>query len=191
MGFRLCRHATDSALALNAMALLSVHCLDTSQNTAYSSKSIADWRRIIHEGHKPDTSEGSTIWNFFLSLAFRLGYTISLLERDLRTANSNNSNNTNPPTTPLSEPINAFETTYTSLQLDNNNNNATEPTPSELALIRTKIIDEISANETMLAPGREHHYVDGDGNAHTVLVRDHNWDWASLRAQGHSERRQF
>lgn len=120
---------------------------------------------------------------------------MSLLEQDLRAGNSNNKNNTILPTPPLHESITAFETTYTSLQLDNNsnnnNNNAAEPTPSELTLIRTKIIDEISANETMLAPGREHHYVDGDGNAHTVLVRDHNWDWASLRARGQSERRQF
>lgn len=43
----------------------------------------------------------------------------------------------------------------------------------------------------MLAPGREHGYIDDDGKAQTVLVRDHNWDWASLRARGQSERRRI
>ncbi|KAH6853593.1 hypothetical protein B0I37DRAFT_440720 [Chaetomium sp. MPI-CAGE-AT-0009] len=43
---------------------------------------LADWNRIISGGEAPDISEGSKIWNFFMSLAFRLGYTIALLEQD-------------------------------------------------------------------------------------------------------------
>ncbi|KAL2136612.1 hypothetical protein VTI74DRAFT_2641 [Chaetomium olivicolor] len=59
------------------------------------------------------------------------------------------------------------------------------PTPpaEKLDIIRTKIIDEISANETMLAPGRKHTYFDRNGQPHTLLIRDHNWDWASLAAR--------
>ncbi|KAJ4297028.1 hypothetical protein N0V88_003944 [Collariella sp. IMI 366227] len=66
-----------------------------------------------------------------------------------------------------------------------------EPTRQELAAIRAQIIDEVSANETMLAPGRHHTYFDRKGQLHTVLLHDHNWDWASLAARGQTQRRQF
>ncbi len=43
----------------------------------------------------------------------------------------------------------------------------------------------------MLAPGRARVYYDAAGAAHTVLERDHNWDWASLPARNHTRRHQF
>ncbi|KAH6853592.1 hypothetical protein B0I37DRAFT_10484 [Chaetomium sp. MPI-CAGE-AT-0009] len=50
----------------------------------------------------------------------------------------------------------------------------------------------------MLAPGRAQHYFDAAGTRHTILVRDHNWDWAGIPAAGaggksgvKSKRRQF
>ncbi|KAK3311802.1 hypothetical protein B0H66DRAFT_539106 [Apodospora peruviana] len=54
-----------------------------------------------------------------------------------------------------------------------------------LALIRTKIIDEISENKTMLALGREHRFYDYcDGREKVTLVRDMNWDWAATSTRG-------
>src|SRR5690606_23620805 len=49
---------------------------------SFSRGDVADWGHVILDGHVPDTGEGSAIWNFFLALAFRLGYTISILEAE-------------------------------------------------------------------------------------------------------------
>lgn len=38
----------------------------------------------------------------------------------------------------------------------------------------------------MLAPGRAQHYFDASGTPQTVLVRDHNWDWAAVPRVGES-----
>jgi hypothetical protein len=146
---------------------------------------VSDWRSVIEEGRTPDINEGGRIWKFFLSLAFRLGYTISQLEQQALT----------PPRAPrpsrqnLHVAIGEWEHERSILEGTANS----EPTAEELAGIRTAIIDEASANHTMLAPGRARLYLDAAGaTAHTVLERDHNWDWAALPAQPHrAERRQF
>ncbi len=151
---------------------------------SYSLGYFSDWERIIQGGGEPDIREGSDIWNFFLSLAFRLRYTISMLEweKASRTRGSRH-----PPTQKhVRKAINKWEEACADLQVAN-----PEPTSEELDLIRTKIIDELFANSTMLAPGRLEKYFDGDGNPQAVLVRDHNWDWASLAARGQTKRRQF
>ena len=151
---------------------------------SYSFGYFSEWDRVIQADQKPDIGEGSDIWNFFLSLAFRLRYTISMLERETAgktrvTRHPSTQNN-------VRKAISSWEEACADLQVTN-----LEPTSEELDIIRTNIIDELSANKTMLAPGRSHNYSDGDGNPQTVLVRDHNWDWASLAARGQVKRRQF
>lgn len=133
---------------------------------------VADWSSVIQQGHKPDTSEGSNIGNFFLSLAFRLGYTIWELHGYYSHG---------PPRarqkdfTRLLSSITKWERTCDRLQRKAN----PEPSREELAVIRSQVIAEASANETMLAPARTRRFFDAEGNAHTTLVRDHNWDWAA------------
>lgn len=156
---------------------------DSRDRPSYFMGYISSWRHVIQGRQKPDISEGSRIWNFFLSLALRLGHTIFTLERERA---KRASDSVHPAVPDLRGAINRWQRASARLQTAN-----PEPTPEELAIIRTKIIDEVSANETMLAPGREHRYFDGDGNPQTILVRDHNWDWASLVVRGQPKRRQF
>ncbi|AEO70230.1 uncharacterized protein THITE_2081511 [Thermothielavioides terrestris NRRL 8126] len=133
---------------------------------------IADWSSIVPAGHKPDVSESSAIGNFFRSLAFRLGYTIFALEQ----AHSSQTSPIQPvPTQHLRSSISKWAHACATMEGAD-----AEPSREELALIRSHIIAEASANETMLAPGRVHHFFDAEGNPQTTLVRDHNWDWASL-----------
>ncbi|KAK4157733.1 hypothetical protein C8A00DRAFT_39882 [Chaetomidium leptoderma] len=159
---------------------------DTRERPSYYFGYLSDWRRIIQDGHKPDISEGSAIWNFFLSLAFRLGYTIAMLEQEQE------QQPIPPPQAAvhnLRDSINKWKRACTTTT---NPEEEPEPTRAELALIRTNIIDELGTNKTMLAPGRTHHYLDSAGHPQTTLIRDHNWDWAAAaRQQPPQRRKQF
>ncbi len=159
--------------------------IEDRNRPSYSLGYFSDWDRIIQGGQKPDIKEGSAIWNFFVSLAFRLRYTIAVLERE-NASRTRGSTRSSPIQKHVRKTINIWEEACADLQAAN-----PEPTPEELDLIRTNIIDELSANKTMLAPGRLQKYFDGDGNPQAVLVRDHSWDWASLAARGQAKRRQF
>ncbi|KAK3300215.1 uncharacterized protein B0H64DRAFT_448322 [Chaetomium fimeti] len=159
---------------------------------------VADWDRIISGGEAPDISEGSTIWNFFMSLAFRLGYTISILERDRQTQQAVPARQLrdsirawtrtcarleHPPTPTTPGETTTGETTTTAPTeppLTPTTMSTPEPTARELSLLRTHLINELHANASMLAPGREQHYFDATGARQTILVRDHNWDWAAI-----------
>jgi hypothetical protein len=207
---------------------------DNRQRPSYHLGYIADWDTVINQGEQPDISEGSTIWNFFLALAFRLGYTISKLEQDRqhhppqpipaqnlrdsirawsrtcarleRTAASTSPTTTTAPrtttpgitpgTTTIPGTITATTTTTTTTPRTTTSTTttltppATEPTPHELSLIRTQLIDELHLNKTMLAPGRVQHYFDASGTPQTVLVRDHNWDWAAVPKVGEESQSQ-
>lgn len=134
---------------------------------------IADWSTVVSLG-TPDVSRGSNIWNFFASLGFRLGYTIYKIEQ----AHAKRSE----PLAPLSSvhltaAIGNWEDTYLPQAKE-------YPTGAALAGIRTAVIDELSENNAMLAPVREHVYFDRNDKAQTALVWDHNWDWASPAARG-------
>ncbi|KAK3907036.1 hypothetical protein C8A05DRAFT_40215 [Staphylotrichum tortipilum] len=155
---------------------------DTRERPSYHLGYVSDWRSVIQDGRTPDISEGSPIWNFFLSLAFRLGYTIYQLKLQERSA----ARAPRPSRQNLRTAIGEWEHASSLFEAA-----TPEPTEEELAAIRTAIIDEASANETMLAPGRARRYFDAAGNRHTVLERDHHWDWASLPAQNRTRRRQF
>ncbi|KAK3310232.1 uncharacterized protein B0T15DRAFT_498383 [Chaetomium strumarium] len=161
---------------------------DTRERPSYALGYVADWSSILGDDGRapPDVDEGSAIWNFFASLGFRLGYTISMLEQEQQEA-----------ATPvryrhLREAKQRWEDACAAQVQD-----TAEPTPSELALIRSNIISELSANETMLFPARERPYFDGQGRRQTTRVRDHNWDWAKIktkakkRRQGQQQRRQY
>ena len=132
---------------------------------------VSDWGAIIVGGTEPDISPGSAIHNFFSSLAFRLGHTIAMLERD-KTSRALHIQPT--PVQYLRESINKWKRACTTAEGAD-----PEPTAAELVAIRTNIIDELAANNTMLAPGRVHTYFDRNGDPQTALVRDHNWDWAA------------
>ncbi|KAK4136570.1 hypothetical protein BT67DRAFT_416732 [Trichocladium antarcticum] len=153
---------------------------------------IADWAAVVAQGAEPDVSDGSAISNFFSALAFRLGYTIAALEQR-RTNRSRHAHPT--PAHHFDESITKWTHACTTAEGQD-----AEPTADELRLIRTSIIDELAANKTMLGPGRTHTYFDRNGEPQTVLVRDHNWDWAAkpkptstatATATPHSRRRQF
>ncbi|KAK4039852.1 hypothetical protein C8A01DRAFT_46748 [Parachaetomium inaequale] len=149
---------------------------DSRERPSYYLGYISDWGSIIREGEEPDINPGSTIWNFFLSLAFRLGYTIAMLEQEQAASRTQQQP---VPTRHLRNSINKWARASARLQTTDR-----EPTAGELALLRTRLIDELHENKIMLAPGRKHHYLDRNGTRHTALVRDHNWDWASLAVRG-------
>ncbi|KAK4129434.1 hypothetical protein N657DRAFT_652829 [Parathielavia appendiculata] len=150
----------------------------------YLEKHITDFERVI-QVHQPDISEGSAIWKFFVSLAFRLGYTISALEQAQAEEPAASQTAT---TRGLRDAITKWKQACANLQ----GTSSPEPTPQELATIRTRIIDELSANEPMLHPARTQHSLSrASGTPQTTLVRDHNWDWAALPVRGQSKRRQY
>jgi hypothetical protein len=185
---------------------------DNRHRPSYHFGYIADWDAVINQGEQPDISEGSTIWNFFLALAFRLGYTISMLEQDRhqhppqpipaqnlrdsirawsrtcarleRTAATTSPTATITPGTTTPGTTATTTTTPRTTTTTTAPTAATEPTPRELAELRTQLIDELHLNKTMLAPGRVQHYFDASGTPQTVLVRDHNWDWAAVPKVG-------
>ncbi|KAL2261370.1 hypothetical protein VTK26DRAFT_4284 [Humicola hyalothermophila] len=144
---------------------------------------VADWGSVIEGGAVPDVGEGSEIWNFFMALALRLGYTIRRLSRELGRRGRQ------PRATPaqhLRESFQKWEQTCARLE----GADTSTPSPAALRELRARIIAEVSANEPMLAPAREHRYISDDGGAQrTALVRDHSWDWASPRVTG--RQRQF
>jgi hypothetical protein len=149
---------------------------DSRERPNYYLGYISNWSSIIRDGVEPDINPGSTIWNFFLSLAFRLGYTIATLEQ----ATSPTQQLQPVPTRHLRDSINKWARASSRLQSTDDR----DPTTAELALLRTRLIEELHEYKTMLAPGRKHHYLGRNGMRHTALVRDHNWDWASLAARG-------
>ncbi|KAH6650918.1 hypothetical protein F5144DRAFT_638270 [Chaetomium tenue] len=163
----------------------------------YGPDSIADWDTVINEGEEANINEGSDIWEFFQALAFRLGYTISMLEQDRRqhppqpipathlcdsirawSRTCARLERTTPPS-PTAAPATISPTTAASTAAT-----TSQPTPDELDFIRTQLINELHLNQTMLAPGRAQHYLDASGTHQTILVRDHNWDWAAITAAG-------
>ncbi|GAB1310269.1 hypothetical protein MFIFM68171_00479 [Madurella fahalii] len=140
---------------------------------------VADWSAVVSLG-TPDISRGSNIWNFFASLGFRLGYTIHKIEQT--------SAKRTKPFAPLSNvylkaAIRNWEDTYLPQAKQ-------YPTDTALTKIRTTIINELSENNVMLAPVREHVYLDRNDEARTALVWDHNWDWASPAARGQAQDRE-
>jgi hypothetical protein len=127
---------------------------------------IADWKKVVRDGKQPDIGEGSAIWNFFMSLAFRLGYTISQLSQDLEEQTLQIQ-----PKQHLRDAIANWKQTTARLQGDDH----AEPTPEELAHIRTALLTELAENKTMLFPARKHHFYDQQGNPQTITTWDHNW----------------
>ncbi|KAK4105706.1 hypothetical protein N658DRAFT_463272 [Parathielavia hyrcaniae] len=149
-------------------------------------KHITDFGTVI-QGRlgQPDVGEGSPVWNFFASLAFRLGYTISALEQTPADEPA-------PSPTAAARRLRDALTKWKQACADLQGTASPEPTAQELASIRTKIIDELSANEPMLHPARAaHHHSISSSSGTAALVRDHNWDWAALPVRGQSARRQY
>ena len=157
---------------------------------------VSPWKHVV-KGTKPDVSEGSAIWNFFMALAFRLGYTTYMLELERAERESG----IGPmPALSLQESVWKWEEECAALEGDGKMPNllalvkrietsAGKPTDriteqQALLLVRGKIIDEVSANETMLAPSREYHYLNAADEPCVALVRDHSWDWAMESVRG-------
>jgi hypothetical protein len=158
---------------------------DTAARKRAQYGDITDWFTAIH-GRRSDVSEGSPIWNFFASLAFRLGYTISALEQAQADHPAQSETTA---ARSLRDPITKWKSACARLQGDRS---APEPIQQELATIRTKMIDELSANKPMLFPARKHHFRPRlGGPPQAALVRDHNWDWASLGVRNQPQRRQY
>ncbi|KAK0734243.1 hypothetical protein B0T26DRAFT_61883 [Lasiosphaeria miniovina] len=173
---------------------------------------ISEWEPIVTGGRRPDVDQNSAIWNFFASLAYRLGYTISKLEQDM----ADQASTVQPtPTVFLRESIDKWERECFALEQTGQLHHVRElvfradpgasaknakehpqdgamSTDDALSIVRDHVIDEISANETMLAPGREQHGVDRKtGKTRVTLVRDYNWDWAAVPLAKGRKPRQF
>jgi len=147
---------------------------------------VSDWgsvvRNRLHAG--PQTR------NFFRALAFRLGYTICMLDRLEQRLSAPSQGPTHTAHLNLAlmqwnsecgaEAANRLSTLARGIDP-----NAPTGGAELLAWVRQKIIDETSANETMLAPGRERIYTrTSDKKRCVALVRDHDWDWASEKVRG-------
>lgn len=166
---------------------------DTRERPGYLGY-VADWRQVIEagEGGEPDVGEGSAVWNFFASLGFRLGHTMHALEQE----QALHARHPQPaPPQYLRESISKWQQAVALLEGDDvdDDEGAAAPTAEALRDIRARIVAELSANETMLAPGRVRHYLDRNGEPRTALVRDFNWDWAGAAVRGGEgqRRRQF
>jgi hypothetical protein len=127
---------------------------------------IAEWKKVVRDGKQPDIEEGSAIWNFFMSLAFRLGYTISQLSQDLEEQTLKTQSKQH-----LRNAIANWKQTTARLQGDDH----AEPNSEELAHIRTALLTELAENKTMLFPARKQHFFDQHGNPQTTTTWDHNW----------------
>ncbi|KAK4444059.1 hypothetical protein QBC34DRAFT_335695 [Podospora aff. communis PSN243] len=123
---------------------------------------------------------------FFKALAYRLGYTLYMLNWQKRDTVSQPL----PPATKLETTISEWKNEIKKLEQDlvarlkEVDPQVQVDEKSPVAWVRGKIIDEISANDTMLAPGREKEFMDPFGSTRQILVRDHNWEWASIAARG-------
>jgi hypothetical protein len=178
----------------------------------YSPAYIHPWEDIIQHG-APDVGPGSQIWNFFVTLGYRLGRSISVLTKEWNAAmasalssssasslysrhSSSRRHGRGRPSSPVAgvdvrteyllTSLDAFNKTLASLPGED-----AEPTREELDHARTAIIEELAENKTMLAPARRAIVYDRNGAPVEVLVRDMHWDWASLKARGETKRRQY
>lgn len=176
--------------------------------------SILPWSAIIGPSNpsRPSPSTPSDpVRNFFLSLALRLGHTIHLLSIPPRTPL------TPTPTADFIASCNHYRTVsraQTAIdrlpslaalvrRLDVSGSDYPLPAPTggdpapapllperaALLTIRTRIIDEISANENMLHPARQRLFLprggaDDDTPVKILLERDLSWDFAAKVVRG-------
>ncbi|KAL2271055.1 hypothetical protein VTJ83DRAFT_426 [Remersonia thermophila] len=147
----------------------------------YGPAFIAPWSRIAKHG-APPTARGSNIWNFFVSIAFRLGLAYaSVLKEEASGASPLAAS----PARRLRASLDEFRAALAALPGEN-----PELAAEELASARAAILRELAANDSMPAPARRAKaYRAETGEAVDVLVRDVHWDWASPRARGDAERR--
>ncbi|KAK0631776.1 hypothetical protein B0T14DRAFT_415933 [Immersiella caudata] len=130
--------------------------------------------------HYPRAS--ASVVAFFKALGYRLGYTIYLLDW----ARKESGPSRRPHASTLEKDIRNWGGSFSSdvkagliERLKKIDPNANIDADTVIPWVREKIIDEISANDTMLAPGREKSFRGSDGKERKVFVRDHNWEWAS------------
>lgn len=160
------------------------------------SEHISEWKDVIRKENPTSIDPSSDVWNFFTALGYRLGYTIRGVERSLEREAGRTQHVS---TQGLSEAIGKWEEVCAGLErdeivslpelvkrIDVNNTDYTDGMTEQeaLPLIRAKIIEEINENKPMLAPGREHRYIDGNEKEQVAMVRDINWDWASEDVRG-------
>ncbi|KAK0657571.1 hypothetical protein B0T16DRAFT_63407 [Cercophora newfieldiana] len=148
-----------------------------------SFEAIQDWDYVIGN----EIHANAQVHNFFKALALRLGYTIWVLKQALKSSPPF----LQPRASELVKSIDKWKKTCTPegkgdlIKLVKSiDSQANVDKNNVLPWLREKIINEINANDTMLAPGRERHFTGGDGLNYVVLVRDHNWEWASERVRG-------
>ncbi|KAL1842526.1 hypothetical protein VTJ49DRAFT_5002 [Mycothermus thermophilus] len=155
--------------------------LENRDRPYFNPAFITPWPSIAKHG-APPIDRGSKIWNFFVSIAFRLGLAYSSILKETTSPTS-----APLPTHYLVTSLNEFRKTLSTLPGEN-----PELTPEELTSARTAIIHELATNDTMLAPARRAKAYHAETGEHVdILVRDVHWDWASLRARGETKRRQY
>ncbi|KAK0617870.1 hypothetical protein B0T17DRAFT_580313 [Bombardia bombarda] len=153
---------------------------------AFSQKYVASWPDVISTVKGRGLKTGKTIdksapvWHFFIALGFRLGTTILKLERALAGFERERHQRQWPiemERRRMQRSLDKWREECDTLEDAYN-----VPTLPELALalIRTKVIEEVSENKTMLYPCRKRvYYSQKEYKEKTVVVRDYSWDWAS------------
>ncbi|KAK3355350.1 hypothetical protein B0H65DRAFT_417475 [Neurospora tetraspora] len=173
---------------------------------------ISTWQQILCPGIDrsqeilPDTQGSSPVWNFFMALGFRLGYTIYMLNQER--AEQGRFKPQPVPAEYLTESLTTFEAEckteiqhafgkddggLVSLQqliqrLSPRDYTGAEMTEAEaFAVVKRKLLEESICNLTMLVPGRRVVYygrdpATGEVKHMTVRKRDVSWEFASARS---------
>lgn len=152
---------------------------------------IADWETVVRGGHSIDVGEGSRVWNFFITLAYRLGTTFRRMRPDLMHRSSS------PSREDLLRAVGYFVETcepyaeimrksqWNPRDKDYGNEYPERMTEKQVAQVaRGRIVDELNANKSMLYPGRKLYYMSKQKGYRVDTVRDFHWDWASEKARG-------
>ncbi|KAK1779973.1 hypothetical protein QBC45DRAFT_120117 [Copromyces sp. CBS 386.78] len=187
------------------------------EKPGYKLGYIATWQQILCPGVNRsqellDTQ--SPVWNFFMALAFRLGYTIYMLNQER--AEQGRLKPQPVPAEYLTESLTTFEAEVkTEIQhafgkdeglislpqlvqrLSPKDYTGAEMTEAEaFAVVRRKMLEESICNLTMLVPGREVVYYGRDAETGevmpmTVRKRDVSWEFASPRLSSSSKKKCF
>ncbi|KAK3984859.1 hypothetical protein QBC44DRAFT_7210 [Cladorrhinum sp. PSN332] len=152
--------------------------------------------------------KGSRVYNFFMALGYRLGYTICQLRHLMDIENSTPARQPAVPTQRLLDAYGAFDRQVraTHAELDESDlyhwhdpNVVVEALESDvtnfvvysrrpLDRIRSQVVEEISDNNTMLGPAREIKLPNDGGSK---FVYDVSWDWAMYPKNYKAQPRQW
>ncbi|KAK4229727.1 hypothetical protein QBC38DRAFT_543125 [Podospora fimiseda] len=175
----------------------------------WKAGSLRRWDEIINNPNLiADVKKGSRVYNFFMALGYRLGYTIFQLKHQMDTQNNAPARAPAVSTQRLLDAYGAFDrkvrSTHEKLDTSDLFHWHDEKTIIEdlekdipefvvharrpLDRIRSQVIEEISENKNMLAPAREIKLPNDGGSK---FVYDVSWDWALYPKNYKAKPRQY